>query len=311
MTLTLRRVLVVLALGLAVQGLLVPAASWAEGSSPSIDPVTGEVIRLLGEGLSTDLVLDWLHTSGKRPTAIGADDLIALKKAGASERLVDRYLALVEAAPAAPAPAAAPAEPESPSGPATLEVSLDYRPRAATGAASDWHLFVYLDGDFLIWSPGGDQVLNRVIELEPGHHLVRIMQERHNLVSARKQKWEHEARACLVPIELELKPGEKHHLELEVVAEAAADGGVLAWRLLRGEEVSDESSARGGSFHQWPALCEEILGNIPQRKWDNRSTRNLLVGCSRWDTLWPAVADLPDRHALRKKLQAEDFRPVF
>jgi len=311
MTGTIRYLLVALGILCVMQGFPGPAAVAAGQTGDTLDPVTTEVVRMLSEGLSSPVVLDWLETSGTRPKAVGSDDLIALKNAGASESLVQAYIAFAgDEAAAAAAPKVVTPRP-APTGPATLDVSLIYRPRVVSGTPEDWHLFVYLDGELLIWSPGGDMEVDRELELEPGHHLVRVLQERHTLVSIRKHEWKHEARVCLVPIELELKAGTTHTLELVVAAEAAADGGALSWKLARGGEVADESAGRGGSFYQWPALCEDILGNLPERKWDNRSTRKLLVGCSRWDTLWPAVADLPDRHELRKQMQAQEFRPVL
>jgi hypothetical protein len=295
---------------LAALGLVLPCAGpvLAGQADDTVDPVTTEVVRLLGEGLSSSLVLEWLETSGRRPETVGADDLIALSNAGASESLVQAYIALAGDLDSEPR---AVKLPPPPTGPATLEVGLEYRPRKITGSPEDWHLFVYLDGSLLVWSPGGDMVVDRKLELEPGHHLVRVLQERHTLVSVRKKEWKHEARVCLVPIELDLKAGTAHALDLEVVAEDAADGGVLSWTLTRGDEEAESSTNRGGSFYEWPALCEDILGNLPERKWDNRSTRKMMVGCSRWDSLWPAVADLPDRHQLRKEMQAQEFRPVL
>jgi hypothetical protein len=89
--------------------------------------VIAEVVRLLDAGLGEALVLRWLEESGKNPGRPSADELVALKKAGASDELVsallDRSRAALPASAAPPttAPAAAPA-PATPANPATPAV---------------------------------------------------------------------------------------------------------------------------------------------------------------------------------------------
>lgn len=72
-----------------------------------------EVVRLLGAGLGEPLVLRWLAEEGKTPGHPTADDLVALKKAGASDDLVAALLDRSRAGTptARPAPAAPPAQP--------------------------------------------------------------------------------------------------------------------------------------------------------------------------------------------------------
>ncbi|MBP7587625.1 MAG: hypothetical protein KBA72_06710 [Thermoanaerobaculia bacterium] len=122
---------VALALVLFAAGLLAggPASAEVPAASAS-DPVVGEVVRLLEAGLGEPLVQRWLDDSGKIPALPTADDLIALKKAGASDKLIaallDRASAHAPATPAAaeptttpvPAPAAAPGRAPAPAVPA-------------------------------------------------------------------------------------------------------------------------------------------------------------------------------------------------
>lgn len=95
----------------------------APGSASASDEVCAEVVRLLEAGLGEPLVLRWLEESGKRPGRPTADDLVALKKAGASDELVakllDRSRDGAKAASASPDGATpAPAAPAAPTGPA-------------------------------------------------------------------------------------------------------------------------------------------------------------------------------------------------
>ena len=112
---------VALALVLFAAGLLAggPASAEVPAASAS-DPVVGEVVRLLEAGLGEPLVQRWLDDSGKIPALPTADDMIALKKAGASDKLIAALLdrASPPAPPAAVAPAAvtrpAPGPPPAP-----------------------------------------------------------------------------------------------------------------------------------------------------------------------------------------------------
>jgi hypothetical protein len=103
------------------------AAAQAE-SEAGLDPVAREVVRMLAGKVPEPVILRWLAKSGRRPATVGSDDLIALRRAGASAELLDKLLdlagtdqppaahpAAVHAAPAAPAPAtaAAPASPQA------------------------------------------------------------------------------------------------------------------------------------------------------------------------------------------------------
>lgn len=108
------------------------------------DPVIAEVVRLLESGLGEPVILRWLaeeHRPSGRPTA---DELIALKRAGATDELVAVLLDLATAGNPAPAPARpeearqhptlAPAAPAAASTPAPLPPAA---PEPAREAASE------------------------------------------------------------------------------------------------------------------------------------------------------------------------------
>jgi hypothetical protein len=275
---------------------------------PNTDPVVQDVVRLLGEGLSSELVSEWLEKTGKKPEEISAEDLITLKKAGASEALVQELVYLSGTKPEPPAPAAPAPEPvEPPSGPAKVTFTLDYEPWR--GPDSGWHLFVYSNGEFLIWSPGNEEGLDLTREMEPGFYVLRFMLENHLETRSKKNPWHHEARVSLSPLELYLQPGADWKVSLEVADNST--GGALSWKVERNDEVVEEVSSRGVPFIQWPKLCEEILANIKQSKWQSSSTREAMVGCAEWESLWPGIADLPTREEVRKQLEEDKYRPIF
>lgn len=121
------------ALALFAAGLLAggPAAAEVPAASAS-DPVVGEVVRLLEAGLSEPLVQRWLDDSGKIPALPTADDLIALKKAGASDKLIAALLDRASAhAPAAPAAPEAVTKPASAPPPAPVSAPAAVNPMAA------------------------------------------------------------------------------------------------------------------------------------------------------------------------------------
>ena len=51
------------------------------------DPIVAQVLQMLQGGVSEPVITTWLDKSGARPAAVGSADLVALKKAGASDAL--------------------------------------------------------------------------------------------------------------------------------------------------------------------------------------------------------------------------------
>jgi hypothetical protein len=98
-----------------------------------LDPVVEEVVRMLASQVPEPVIVRWLGKSGRRPAAVGSDDLIALRRAGASAELLDKLLDLAGPAPA-PAPSSpAPSSP-APSSPAPASPAPATLPRVAAPA---------------------------------------------------------------------------------------------------------------------------------------------------------------------------------
>lgn len=129
--------LVTLTFGLATGGNFAGSPAVAETPAAAAgDPVVAEVVRLLDAGLGEPLVLRWLAESGKtlgRPTA---DDLVALKKAGASDDLIAALLDRSRAGTAAtkPAPTAGSTSATAPTAPAAAATSERTAPVPVTPA---------------------------------------------------------------------------------------------------------------------------------------------------------------------------------
>jgi hypothetical protein len=87
-----------------------PAPAGQIATAP--DPVVAEVLRLLESGIGEPVVLSWLAAESRPPGRPTADELIALKRAGATDALIAALLdrvAKVEGTPAAkPSPASIP-----------------------------------------------------------------------------------------------------------------------------------------------------------------------------------------------------------
>jgi len=90
----------------------------SQDESPSL---VDEIVRMLKAELSERIVLDWLEASGRQPTSLLPDELIALKVAGATDELLEHLIAaskreeLSESeAPSTPTESVAAASPETP-----------------------------------------------------------------------------------------------------------------------------------------------------------------------------------------------------
>lgn len=335
-----RGVLPVAVLLLAVGAAVAIAPDRSEVSSPdgdvartASDPVVRDVVRMLGAGVEDSVVQDWLERTGARPGTLSPEDLIALARAGASESLKRRILALAPSASAPPpspegVPTGSPAgavpptpetrgaeePPEPSSGPVTLEVSIDYwSPSDETEPA--WDLYVYLDGRPIARvrpkSTPFDRAVRVGIEIEPGPRTVRILRERHTLRSKAKGLWHHEAAVLDEAIAFAASAG-SWKLTLDVNASGGwpwRKRGPLTWKLTRDGEVREERSRVGARLADWPALCEELETAIgtsgkPPRWMERERSR-----CVRWPSLWPDPASVPPRADVRAALERRGFRP--
>ena len=185
----------------ALRGLLVvsllclPVVS---SHAESKDPVLTGVLEMLEGEISEEIILEWLE-SGPRPARPGASEMVALKKAGASDKLLSQLLALAGAPePAAPPPTPAPSQPSQtfsappPTPTAPSQTTPSPQPRAVESSPRtavrpepaqapspggvpvsfelyyvpdfgeddpEWDLFVYLDGEPLTSIPAGSPLI--------------------------------------------------------------------------------------------------------------------------------------------------------
>jgi hypothetical protein len=95
---------------------LILLAAALPARAAEVDPVVQEVVHMLEGGVSEPVVASWLESSGRQPAHVDSAELVALRKAKASDDLMKRLIELASGAPAA-TPAPSPAQP--PAAPAT------------------------------------------------------------------------------------------------------------------------------------------------------------------------------------------------
>ncbi len=297
------------------------------------DSLPEQVLEMLEAELSEEIVLAWLEgvePPTPRPTP---EQLIALKKAGATDRLLQALLDLSRgerlepAATGEPAPPAsvadpiesasatapAPAEEAGPEG-ALVDFRLQYDPPKFDHEDELWDLYVYLDGEPLAYVPPsvsfldqGGQALEFRRRMAPGPHTLRVTQERHE--RRPRGRWHHTARVSEQEFAFEVVDGAQGELEL-LFSEgplATRSTGPLRFHFLQGERVT-ELDGVGGDPERWPLLCEELEANLESGA-ASREARRDLEGCVRWATLWGGKG-VPSRDSVRRALEMFDFRPV-
>ncbi|MEL7060148.1 MAG: hypothetical protein AAGN46_09005 [Acidobacteriota bacterium] len=282
------------------------------------DPVLRDVARMLEADVSEDIVRQWLSSSTRRPAFPDADDIVALKRAGASDELLTHLLDLA-ATPPPPAPPAPPApSPEAPPAAepppaATLTDPLDdvevpvrfeltYVPFVLEDE-EEWDLMVYLDGKPLSIVPSS--TIFRPQELEfryfvaPGRHTLRVMRERH--VEGRRE-WQHWAYAAGSAFSFEVADnGAPAEVELIFKQNVLSISDPLSFRFSQGRNVVVIED-QGGNPEDWIELCEE-------KETRPQTNRSRAQRCVTWESWWAPV-QVPPRHEVRRALALFDYRPV-
>ncbi len=100
------------------------------------DPVIESVRRMLDQDLSEAVILGWLDASTEHPRLPTADELVALRDAGASDALLTRLLSMAKTPPTAPPAASAPAPRDAASSRPHHARSQPAQPRAAQPSTS-------------------------------------------------------------------------------------------------------------------------------------------------------------------------------
>jgi hypothetical protein len=313
-----------------------PDASGAgEAAAPvrPVDPVVGEVVRMLEAGVEPEVIARWLGQAETRPGKLVADDLIALKQAGAPEDLVRRILDLVPARVSLPAAPRAPAEASSAAagGPAAtgreapgsgvpVTFSVEYLPDTDPELGLDpWNLFLYLDGRPLAWT-GGGRIITRWTKdslefhqpLPPGRRVLRLVQERHEVRSRRQGTWWHETRVSPEAFLLDIEPGADWRVVVQVNERnqgSRSHAGPISFTLLRDGEPVRQVERTGARTDEWPSLCEDVEASLSEKKRHSRAGQRALEGCIRWAALWPEAGEVPTRAEVRGELEGYGYRP--
>jgi hypothetical protein len=173
-----------------------------------------------------------------------------------------------------------------------------------------WDLYVYLDGHYLAWVKSPvvslfDPPVEFDRPLAPGHHVLRVVEERH-LRNLGRSGWSHEARVAPAVLAFDLAPDAAGRVELS--CEAGQRGGPLRLRVVQGAETAD-ARPKIGQPDVWPLLCEEAsTGRSPLRRALRAGAREP-ASCLRWTDLWPGIQSAPSRDAVRAELAQHDFHP--
>jgi hypothetical protein len=290
-----------------------PVTSGASVTAAPSDPVLRDVVRLLEAKLGEPLILRWLEESGRKPGPPSASDLVALKRAGASDELVAALLdrsrggapvetAPVPAAAATPAPTSAP-----PPAPATdgatvpVDVSLRYVHRPEEGEA--WELVVYLDGVpfpplAATASQASAPTTTERRRLAPGPHLLRWAQERH--AAGRRGRESHAARYDTERLAFTLAPAAPGTIEFDfrdLNGLILRFGGPIDARVAQGDRELAAVHTNNDP-EKWPLLCEDIEASLNGAQ-PGLAERRQLRSCVRWADLWKGAATVPERAAVR------------
>jgi len=300
-------IVAVLAVSLGVMLTAVVSAAPAEAREYSLSE---EVVKMLEAGLAEEVVLEWLEGQTPPSGPLSADNLVALKVAGASTDFLKVLIEWTRGSPAtepvAPSPTSRVMGSVSEGLPVTFKLSY-----LAQFEAPDptWDLFVYLDGEPLSYLTTAS-IENRaesrefVRHLSPGRHVLRVAQERHNKWRGR---WEHESRLAVEAFPFDLVVGSPARVELEFIQSIVNLLDPLVFKWVQGSEVID-SGRVGGEPEHWPLLCEDIEASVPEGGKPSRQKRRRLAECLRWDPLWSSGA--PSRSEVLDAMAGFDFRPT-
>jgi hypothetical protein len=174
-----------------------------------------------------------------------------------------------------------------------------------------WDLYVYLDGRYLAWVKSPivsllDPPIDFDRALAPGHHVLRVVEERH-LHNFGRSGWSHEARVAPAVLAFDLAPDAAGRVELR--CEPGQRGGPLRLRVTQGDADVAKTQPAIGEPDAWPLLCEEAAAGRAAGRRAAAAGGREPASCLHWADLWPGVQAPPGRDAVRAELERHDFRP--
>ncbi len=300
-----------------------------------LDPVVAEVVQMLEAAVDEVVILQWLESTGRRPTDIGAAGMIALTEAKASKQLIDALLGSVRPSQG-DSDTAGVAEPEgaisespSPAGLAEGARVTDDHVEAVVGLRakrtfteedepdsprdSPWWVYLYLDGELVAWtkpSREGEPVRVRR-RLSVGEHEMRVILQRYE---DRLQGWWYESLSLPHLLSFDVAPGDAMDISVEMVRswgfwQSSKAGGPLRYEILRGGVVLAQSDGAGGDPERWAPVCEDVEANFSGGGEVPKRFRSEMSRCVRWADLWNGVGKSTSRSAILAELAEYDFQP--
>ncbi|HYL05997.1 MAG TPA: hypothetical protein VE075_08145 [Thermoanaerobaculia bacterium] len=279
-----------------------------------------EIVELKRAGASDPLMSKLLDLAARRPApAQPAGPAAAAPAAGspapapapASPGAVAAAPAGAGAAPTPPASAAVPAVTSAGTAASGRAAAMHWRIAYHPNFGADderWDLYVYLDGRYLaaVKSPTVsflDPPLEFDRSLAPGHHVLRVAEERH-LHKFGRDGWTHAAKVAPAAMAFEVAPDAAGRVDLRF--ETRPRGGPLSLRVTQGDAELARAEPAVGQPDAWPWLCEEVIAAGKRPSW---SAKSVLGSCVHWADLWPGVSQPPGRDAVRADLERRGFRP--
>ena len=310
------------------------------GTPALLADAISEIVAMLDGGLSEELIVDWLAAGDEAPERPTAEELLTLKRAGASEELLrellrrsnpvaaEREASEVDPTPEptmardttpaatpevrpAPTPAAAagpqrqsesrPAARPAAGGTAEVRVVLLYAPRFDEDEEETWDLFAYLDGRPLSYVPASADPLGLAAG-KPLELELELPAGRHELRVLLERHWQRRGRWRHAA-----RVGEPG-FSFELAAGTQAKVEVVfrqGW--------GDETDPLTFRFTQGERISDLVdVGGDPE-SWselcEDSGGEPGQGDCTGWSGLW-SEADAPPRAEVLDALARFSFRPV-
>jgi hypothetical protein len=129
--------------------------------------------------------------------------------------------------------------------------------------------------------------------------------------SKRKGTWSHSARVFPTALLFDIDAAGSWRVEIEVDEEGVLHPGrrsPVNYIITRDGDIIEQGVDLGPSTRKWPSLCEEMATQFPGTKLQSGAAQRAMGGCMRWDSLWTNMELVPDRRAVREKMQAGNFK---